>query len=85
MRQMKVWIYRPDMANRVDPACLYDHRGGDYFVKGYTESKVVNFLQTRFVFLYIININQILIYFIWRIRNAWVECSNHLVGTSFKP
>ena len=68
---MKVWIYRPDMANRVDPACLYDHRGGDYFVKGYTESKVVNFLQTRFVFLYIININQILIYFIYKLTSQF--------------
>lgn len=31
MRKMKVWIYRPDMANRVDPACLYDYRGQNYY------------------------------------------------------
>lgn len=28
---MKIWIYRPDLANRVDPVCLFNHRGQNYY------------------------------------------------------
>ena len=27
---MKIWIYRPDLANRVDLSCLYDQKGQNY-------------------------------------------------------